>query len=368
MNQARRTLLTLAGVASLIAGCAGTPSTSPSAAQTAAAAGSQPPTPSPTQATTPAPAPTPGVFTSPLYGYSVDHPVGWQVTPATVRWPDGAAYVGRTPEWFDVFVHDSSFPNVGYNGVGAQPIPDGSTGDEWMLAYAERQAASTYVCKAPANAWTEAVVGTLKVRRVDITCEGRLPSGEDATGWHTAEVVFVVGDTGYVMRGNPEGVDALLRSFQPPASKAPVSFTSPLYRYTVSRPGDWEVKPATVAWPASTTLGTNPAWVDWFEGPAAEEDYVRVLVAAQPVPAGMTADAWLLDNAERQAASGRDCKGTVDAWTDAVVGALKIRRVDLTCFGMGLSDVAFVVDGTGYLMSGNQPVIALFLETFEPHR
>jgi hypothetical protein len=335
--------------------------------------GSTPPTTSPTPSQSsarPSPTPSQGVFTSPLYGYSVDRPVGWQVTPATVRWPDGAAYVGATPQWFDVFVQlDSSFPNVGYNGVGAQPIPEGSTGEEWMLGYAERQAASAYACKGPADAWAEAVVGSLTVRRIDIVCEGKLPSGEDATGWHSAEVVFVVGSTGYVIRGNPEGLDALLRSFEPgapSASQPPVSFTSPLYHYTVSRPGDWVVTPATVPWPAATTLGTNPATLDWFEGPAAEEDYVRVIVAAQPVPAGMTAADWMLDNAERQAASGRDCKGAVDAWTDAIVGSLAIRRVDLTCYGMGLSDVAFVVNGTGYVMSGNQPVIALFLSTFEP--
>jgi hypothetical protein len=278
--------------------------------------------------------------------------------------------VGKTPQWFDVFVQlDSSFPNVGYNGVGAQAIPEGSTPEAWMRAYAERQAASAYACKAPAKAWTNAVVGTLNVRRVDIVCDGKLPSGEDATGWHAAEVVFVIGSTGYVMRGNPDGLEPLLRSFHaagPSASQPPVSFTSPLYHYTVSRPGDWVVTLATVPWLAATM--PSSANVDQFEGPAAEEDYVRVIVAAQPVPAGMTPDAWLLDNAKRQAASGRDCKGTVDAWTDAVVGSLKVRRVDMTCYGMGLSDVAFVVDGTGYVMSGNQPVIALFLATFEPRR
>jgi hypothetical protein len=371
MKPVTRTLLALVALTSLIAGCAGTSSPSPSTAQTVAPSGSPVPTLSATHATTPVPAPSPGVFTSTLYGYSVDRPAGWQVTPATVRWPDGAAYEGRTPQWFDVFVHDSSFPNVGYNGVGAQAIPEGTTGAEWMLAYAERQAASAYACKGPAEDWTDAVVGTLTVRRIDIVCDGKLPSGEDATGWHSSEVVFVVAGSGYVIRGNPDGLDALLRSFQPvapTASQSPVSFTSPLYHYTVSRPGDWEVKLATVPWPASTTLGTNPSWVDWFEGPAAYEDYVRVIVGAQPVPAGMTSADWLLDNAKRQAASGRDCKGTVDGWTDATVGSLQIRRVDLTCYGMGLSDVAFVVDGIGYVMSGNQPVIALFLETFESPR
>jgi hypothetical protein len=372
VNPVSRTLLALAALTSLIAGCAATPagSTSPSAGQTVAAPGSQPPTLAPTHATTPAPTPSPGAFTSPLYGYSVDRPVGWQVTSATVRWPDGAAYVGATPQWFDVFVQpDSSFPNVGYNGVGAQPIPPGSTGEAWMLAYAKRQAESAYACKGPVEAWTQAVVRTLTVRRIDIVCEGKLPSGEDATGWHSAEVAFAVGGTGYVIRGNPEGLDRLLGSFQPAGpsdSRLPVSFTSPLYRYTVSRPADWVVTVATVPWLAATM--PSSANVDQFEGPAAEEDYVRVIVAAQPVPVGMTPGEWILDNAKRQAASGRDCKGAVDAWTDAVVGSLQIRRVDMSCYGMGLSDVAFVVDGIGYMMSGNQPVIALFLDTFEPRR
>lgn len=370
MNPVSRTLLAMAALTSLIAGCGGIPSPSPSAGQTVVPSDRRPPTLSPSPATTPAPTPSDAMFESPLYGYSVDRPAGWQVTPATVRWPDDAAYVGATPQWFDVFVQrDASFPNVGYNGVGAQPIPEGSTAEEWMLGYAERQAGSTYACKGPAEAWTEAVVRTLTVRRIDIVCEGKLPSGEDATGWHSAEVVFVAGGMGFVIRGNPDGLDRLLGSIQPAGpsgSQLPVSFTSPLYRYAVSRPGDWDVRPATVAWPAANTLGTNPAWVDWFEGPAAEVEYVRVLVAAQPVPTGMTRDAWILDNAERQAASGRDCKGAVEDWTDAVVGSLEIRRVDLTCYGMGLSDVAFVVDGIGYVMSGNRPVIALFLETFEP--
>jgi hypothetical protein len=80
----------------------------------------------------------------------------------------------------------------------------------------------------------------------------------------------------------------------------------------------------------------------------------------------MTSAAWMLDYAERMAASGRDCKGPVDAWTDAVVGSQAIRRIDLVCQEIRLSDVAFVVDGTGYVMTGNREVIALFLDTFQP--
>jgi hypothetical protein len=78
----------------------------------------------------------------------------------------------------------------------------------------------------------------------------------------------------------------------------------------------------------------------------------------------MSSAAWLLDYAQRMAASARDCKGPVDAWTDAVVGPLAIRRIDLVCQEIRLSDVAFVVDGTGYVMTGNREAIALFLDTF----
>ena len=148
----------------------------------------------------------------------------------------------------------------------------------------------------------------------------------------------------------------------------PGPFTSPLYGYTVTLPDGWGiVTPATVRWPQGATTGHNPTYHDWFEGPSAEEDFGGVLVASQPLPAGMSADEWLLDQAKRQAASGRDCKGPAEDWIDAVVGSLEIRRIDLECIGGSrLSDVAFVIDGVGYMMSGNQVVLAQFLSTIEP--
>jgi hypothetical protein len=150
----------------------------------------------------------------------------------------------------------------------------------------------------------------------------------------------------------------------PSPTQPPVSFTSPLYGYTVSWPpgGGWAVTPATVHWQP----GQDPI-PDAFLGPAgAYQDYDDVYVAAQPVPEGMTSDAWLLDYAQHVAASGRDCKGPVDAWTNAAVGSLAIRRLDLVCQEIRLTEVAFVVGGTGYVMSGNREVVALFLDTFQP--
>lgn len=150
----------------------------------------------------------------------------------------------------------------------------------------------------------------------------------------------------------------------PSGTQPPVSFTSPLYGYTVGWPpvAGWSVTPATVPWP----VGSDPS-PDHFLGPAgAYQDFDDVQVAAQPLPEGMTPAAWLLGYAQDLADSDRDCKGPVDAWTDAVVGSLAIRRIDLVCQEIRLSDVAFVVNGTGYVMSGNREVIAHFLDTFQP--
>jgi len=177
-----------------------------------------PPTAAPSPSTTPAPSPTatPGAYTSRLYGYSVDGLTGWAITPASVQWPDDGLIAANNPQWFDLFIApDWEGPNLGWVGVAAQPIPDGMTDDEWLIAYAERQATSGYVCSGPVEDWVEAVVGTLSIRRMDHTCDGRLPNGEDATGLNSTEVVFVVDSTGYVMNGNREGIDTLLSSFQP---------------------------------------------------------------------------------------------------------------------------------------------------------
>jgi hypothetical protein len=103
---------------------------------------------------------------------------------------------------------------LGFVGVAAQPIPDGMTAEEWMRAYAERQAASDFACKGPADAWVEEAVGTLAIRRIAIICNGTM--GRDtATSLHADAVVFVVDGTGYQMTGNPEGIGSLLNSFQP---------------------------------------------------------------------------------------------------------------------------------------------------------
>lgn len=325
------------------------------------------PTAAPTSRPTvlPSPSPAGAKFTSPLYFYTVDTPPGWTVVPATVEWPVGGVIDGAHGDWVDLFVMgDTTEDAVGYVAVAAQPISAISFPETWMSGYADRQAASEFACRGPADAWIDATVDGLSapVRRIDVTCSGRMPSGEDATGRRSADVLFWDENTwiGYVMTGNPEAIDTLLAALRLPETE---TFTSPLYEYSVDVPVGWNVTPATTPWPEGVEFAA--AYADAFQGPEANPDFSDVYVAVQPVPEGTTDAAWTSEYATRLAASPRDCKGPADAWSDATVSGIPVRRIDLVCQGIRLSDIAFVFNQKGYVLTGNRQVIRLFMQTLE---
>jgi hypothetical protein len=205
-----------------------------------AGVGGPSPSPSPTATVTPTPSTGPFSFTSPLYGYSVTVPAGWRVTPSTAAWRPGARPT------FDVFAAPVSqgdeYDDV---SIAAQPVPDGMTPKDWLLAFAQAQEASSRTCKGPADDWTDAFVGSLAIRRLDLRCTG---VGYDL---RLLDVAFVVDGTGYVMSGNPTVIGQFLEEFQPGAP-APTeaargitpltTYTSAIYGTTLSYPADWSVK------------------------------------------------------------------------------------------------------------------------------
>ena len=311
----------------------------------------------PTQAPSPsasagASATTSVPFTSPLYGYTVDVPDGWVVTAATVPWLDGTTCCAGTSR--DSFESPVSLsPDFDGVLVAVQRVPDGLTTDDWLVQQAHQQESSDRDCKGLVEDWTDATVGSLEIRRIDLECQGiRL-----------SDVAFVIDGTGYFMSGNQVVIAAFLGKFQ--AGAPSVSFTSPLYGYTVDVPAGITITSARFEWPERTPVVTT--YMDRFAATESQDpNFDDAYVAAQPVPDGMTADEWLRMDAEQQAASTRDCKGRAEDWVDATVGSLAIRRVDLECQGTRLSDVAFVIEGTGYAMSGNAEFIAAFLANFRP--
>jgi hypothetical protein len=350
-----------------------------------------PPTP------TPSPAPSPSssagtdlldvstwtAFTSSRYGFSAKYPATFVAAPSKEAWRMPNAGGGM----FDGF--RSTGAVTWLNGV-SMLLPAGVTRDDWYDEYRRDMVEDDVpwepeTCFTPREDW---ISTTVDGNAADL----RVSCAAMEAFVFVAGRVYAFGAYGYdgiVPPTTEPGVSDELRDLfelwlttitidpasavdspspaptvAPSPTQPPVSFTSPLYGYTVSWPaGDgWNVTPATVPWPQ----GSDPK-ADYFAGPAgAYQDFDDVYVAAQPVPEGMTPEAWLLGYAQHVAASGRDCKGSVDAWTDAVVGSQAIRRLDLVCQEIRLSDVAFVVDGTGYVMTGNRDVIAHFLETFQP--
>jgi len=188
-----------------------TPTQVPTAAATAAPTSAPPPSKEPVS------------FKSPLYGYTIQVPVGWTAGAAKAVWPAGTVNDFSHGEWFDVFIGDPGGNELGFVGIAAQRIANSSTPDDWMREYAQRLAASDSPCKGPVDGWhvkADVPTGAMHVRYVDVICDGRMPNGEDATGLRAEIALFAVqtSPTVYSVTGSPAGVDLLLAPFEAPAT------------------------------------------------------------------------------------------------------------------------------------------------------
>jgi hypothetical protein len=170
-----------------------------------------PETPTPTVAPSPTAAPSGSpaavqttrpnwtTFTSPQYGYTVDHPTAFQVTPATEEWPLGEI-VGNQEPWVDKF-----FAAVGqttFVGIASQQLPEGITPEDALTAY--QQQVAERGCAVPLEAWTETTFNGAPASRAEFAC-GDSPA---------VEFAWVNGDRGWVISGNPDVVELMLESFE----------------------------------------------------------------------------------------------------------------------------------------------------------
>jgi hypothetical protein len=139
-------------------------------------------------------------FTSPQYGYTVEHPTAFQATPATEEWPAGGI-VGNVDPWVDRFL--ATFGGTNFVGIASQPVPEGTTSEEWIAAY-EQQVAERAPCAVPPDAWADTVVDGTPARRADFMCQ-------ESPG---VEIVWVHGDRGWAISGNPDVVELMLASIE----------------------------------------------------------------------------------------------------------------------------------------------------------
>jgi len=170
-----------------------------------------PETPAPTVAPSPTAAPSGSpaaaqttrpnwtTFTSPQYGYTVDHPTAFQVAPATEEWPLGEI-VGKEEPWVDKF-----FAAVGqttFVGIASQQLPEGITPEDALTAY--QQQVAERGCAVPLEAWTDTTFDGAPASRAEFAC-GDSPA---------VEFAWVNGDRGWVISGNPDVVELMLESFE----------------------------------------------------------------------------------------------------------------------------------------------------------
>ena len=170
-----------------------------------------PGTPAPTVAPSPSAAPSESpaavqttrpnwtTFTSPLYGYTVDHPTAFQAAAATEEWPLGEI-VGKEEPWVDKF-----FAAVGqttFVGIASQQLPAGLAAEAALTAYQEQ--VTERLCAVPLDAWTDTTVLDAPASRAEFSC-GDSPA---------VEYAWINGDRGWVISGNPDVVELMLASFE----------------------------------------------------------------------------------------------------------------------------------------------------------
>ena len=147
-------------------------------------------------------------FTSTTYGYSLEIPEGWASRQATTQWPEGGP-IDPDQDHADKFKPRASVLGPAAMAA-AQPIPDGTTGEDWMTAWADQRERDGGMCFGPASAWSDATVAGVAARRLEAAC---VPESGVTTNF--VEYVFVIDGTGYIITGAPPSVIELMaESFQ----------------------------------------------------------------------------------------------------------------------------------------------------------
>ena len=154
--------------------------------------------------TTPSP---PLKFTSPLYGYSVQAPPNWIITPATSRW-SGASTPHTDPSEVDLF-RDGEQPQARSATLRAQTLASDLTAATWLEDWKQIESADIGGrCFGKSMSWEARTIAGVTAWSFSWRCDN---SARDDANYD--EYAFVVGGQGYVVHGAPALVEALVASF-----------------------------------------------------------------------------------------------------------------------------------------------------------
>ncbi|HEX5014416.1 MAG TPA: hypothetical protein VFV72_09695 [Candidatus Limnocylindrales bacterium] len=137
---------------------------------------------------------------SPIYGYTIGAPAAYQFIPATVEWPAGED-LGPETEWTDRF---RAGTGTAFVGIASQPLPEGTTGDQWLDTYAAT--VETRECGGPVGDWTDVTFRDVPGRKLSFDCGG----------FAGVDYAWTLGDRGWVISGDAAVVEMMLPTLNIP--------------------------------------------------------------------------------------------------------------------------------------------------------
>jgi hypothetical protein len=136
------------------------------------------------------------------------------------------------------------------------------------------------------------------------------------------------------------------------------TFTSSQYGYSVEHLASWIARPATDQWPEGALVEPDVSFTDTFH-PQGTTLGAAVAIAAQ----------WMADWATFRETTGGPCFGPASAWVDATVAGVPARRIEAPCdFAQAgqaaFAEYAWVIDGTGYVITGTPTIVDQMVASF----
>jgi hypothetical protein len=139
-------------------------------------------------------------------------------------------------------------------------------------------------------------------------------------------------------------------TLSPPPAPTPVTFTSPLYSYSLTLPAGWSVAAATLPWDSASAPGNDASSVDKFVSPAT----VSTFGFAGPVATDMAkfvkdTIAWTVRD------HGDTCPATAPEATEPIqIGGEGGMLLSWDC-GILINQALLLRDGTGFVFVMRDP-------------
>ena len=132
-------------------------------------------------------------------------------------------------------------------------------------------------------------------------------------------------------------------------------------------PTGWQQALSTQPWQYGQIAFAQAPYLDRFTGASAGDPWVDggvIVVGSQVLQDGVAPNGWLDAHVVRNQGSSPDaCGGSDDDWQTTEVSGNPARRGSLVCDGHPVTEIAFVVGDTGWVVAADTVVMDAVLPT-----